>query len=87
MTIQENYCDTFGNIVVTGNIVRIELSTLDPTNLDQNNPKLETRSRLVMPLDGFLRAYGMSRQVVEKLVEAGVLRQAPAASGSPSVPS
>ncbi|MBF0271551.1 MAG: hypothetical protein HQL98_05670 [Magnetococcales bacterium] len=81
MTIQENYCDTFGNIVVTGNIVRIELSTLDPTSPDQNNLKLETRSRLVMPLDGFLRAYGMSRQVIEKLVEAGVLRQTPAASG------
>ncbi|MBF0212534.1 MAG: hypothetical protein HQM00_03090 [Magnetococcales bacterium] len=78
MSIPETYCDTFGNIVVTGNIVRIELSSLDPTNPDQSNPKLETKSRLIMPVDGFLRAFGMSRQVIDKLVEAGVIRRTPA---------
>ncbi|MEO5347355.1 MAG: hypothetical protein H7834_13415 [Magnetococcus sp. YQC-9] len=81
MSVNEIFCDTFGNIVVTGNIVRIELATLDPTQSDQNNPKLETRSRLIMPLDGFLRSFGMSKQVVDKLTEAGVLRRAPVADG------
>ncbi|GAB0056713.1 hypothetical protein SIID45300_01024 [Candidatus Magnetaquicoccaceae bacterium FCR-1] len=81
MSISEIYCDTFGNIVVTGNIVRIELATLDPSQSDANNSKMETRSRLIMPLDGFLRSFGMSKQVVDKLTEAGVLRRNPAVEG------
>ncbi|MBF0263019.1 MAG: hypothetical protein HQL97_14415 [Magnetococcales bacterium] len=82
MSVSEIYCDTFGNIVVTGNIVRIELATLDPAQSDANNPKMETRSRLIMPLDGFLRSFGMSKQVVDKLTESGVLRRNPAPEGS-----
>ncbi|NGZ05239.1 MAG: hypothetical protein G8237_02675 [Magnetococcales bacterium] len=82
MSVQESYCDTFGNIVVTGNIVRIDLATLDPNSPDKNNPKLETRSRLIMPVDGFLRSFGMSQQVIDKLVEAGVLRRTPVGEGN-----
>ncbi|MBF0142237.1 MAG: hypothetical protein HQL57_00635 [Magnetococcales bacterium] len=82
MSVPEVYCDTLGNIVVTGNIVRIELASLDPTSPDPKNPKLETRQRLIMPLDGFLRAFAMSQQVVTRLTEEGVLRQNPAAAAS-----
>ncbi|MBF0340407.1 MAG: hypothetical protein HQL95_05515 [Magnetococcales bacterium] len=82
MNIQETYSDTFGNIVVTGNIVRIELTSLDPTHPDPNNPKLETKARVIMPLDGFLRSYGMCRQVIDKLTESGVLRRTQAGEES-----
>ncbi|MBF0427731.1 MAG: hypothetical protein HQL94_02300 [Magnetococcales bacterium] len=85
MEVKEMYCDTFGNIAVTGNIVRIELSSLDPTSPDPKNPKLDTKLRLIMPLDGFVRAFGMSQQVIGKLTEAGVLRQNPPAVESGSI--
>ncbi|MBF0310249.1 MAG: hypothetical protein HQL56_12050 [Magnetococcales bacterium] len=79
MSVTETFCDTFGNVLVTGNIVRIELASLDPTSSDPKNPKLETRQRLIMPLDGFLRAYGMAQQVVNKMVADGVIKQNPPA--------
>ena len=63
------------NILVHGGTVRIDLASYlpgDKTNGDQP-PALELTGRLVMPLEGFVRAFGGFREVVRQMVEAGVI--------------
>ncbi len=78
---EELYSDGFANIVVTGTIVRIDLMALVGQDAE-GKPKFEARRRLVMPLDGFLRSFTMSEDVVNKLQKAGVInRRTPPADG------
>jgi hypothetical protein len=78
---EELYSDGFANIVVTGTIVRIDLMALVGQDAE-GKPKFEARRRLVMPLDGFLRSFTMTEDVVNKLQKAGVInRRTPPADG------
>ena len=68
------YADAFENILVHSGTVRIDLATYAPkdkTNGDQ--PALELTGRLVMPIEGFVRAFGGIGEVVRQMVEAGVI--------------
>ena len=78
---EELYSDGFANIVVTGTIVRIDLMALVGQDAE-GKPRFEARKRLIMPLDGFLRSYAMSDDVVGKLEKAGIVnRRTPPAAG------
>lgn len=82
---EELYSDGFANIVVTGTIVRIDLMALAGQDA-QGKPRFEVRRRLVMPLDGFLRSYAMSDDVINKLQKAGVIsRRNPPPVAGPTV--
>lgn len=70
---KELFVDGFGNIIVTGTMVRIDLVALVEPGADGKEPRFEHRQRLVMPLDGFLRSFGMAESVVKKMVDAGVV--------------
>lgn len=68
------YADAFENILVHGGTVRIDLATYSPKDkADGDQPALELTGRLVMPLEGFVRAYGGMGEVVRQMVEAGVI--------------
>lgn len=74
MATNELYVDGFGNIVVTGTIVRIDLIGLSAAGTPEDKqPRFEHRQRLILPLDGFLRAFGMQEDVIKKLMDAGVV--------------
>ena len=69
------YADAFENILVHAGTVRIDLATYSPREkqTDSDQPALETTGRLVMPLEGFVRAFGGMGEVVRQMVEAGLI--------------
>jgi hypothetical protein len=74
--MQTNYADTILNITLTGAMVRIDLGTVVPvTNPDGTQEGRATQTQqLVMPLDGFVQAFGVQEQVIKKLLADGVLK-------------
>ncbi len=71
---EEVFTDGFANIAVTGTVVRIDLMSMTGQDKD-GKPRFETRQRLLMPLDGFLRSYSMCEDVVGKLMKAGIVNK------------
>jgi hypothetical protein len=71
---KEFFSDGFANIAVTGTVVRIDLMSMVGVNPD-GKPRMEVKSRMVMPLDAFLRSYAMSEDIVNKLIKAGVVNK------------
>ena len=68
------YADVFENILVHGGTVRIDLATYSPRDkTNGEEPALELTGRLVMPVEGFVRAFGGIGEVVRQMVEAGVI--------------
>jgi hypothetical protein len=75
----EHFADAFGNITVTGTVVRIDLVTFSGQGAD-GKPQFERSGRIVLPLEGFLRSFSMCEDMVGKLVKSGVVnRKAPPA--------
>jgi hypothetical protein len=79
--MQTNFADTILNISLTGPLVRIDLGTMTP--LPGQDGKQELRAtptqQLVMPLDGFVRAFALQEQLIKKLIADGVLKAQPPA--------
>lgn len=78
--MQTTFSDTILNISITGNLVRIDLGTI--AQIQTNDGKQELRAtpnqQVVMPMEGFLRAFSMQEQIIKKLVADGVLKAQPA---------
>ena len=66
--------DGFSGISVTGSVVRIDLVTLKGKDGD-GKPVYERTRRLIMPMDGFLRSFGLTEELVARLMEAGVVQK------------
>jgi len=91
MSQNEIFADTFNGIAVTGSLIRIDLATLAPDSAggQGSQPRFESRQRLIMPIDGFLRAFALSEDVVKKLMAAGIVTQRgaqPEAAAAPAAP-
>lgn len=72
---QEIFADTVSNINVTGQIVRIDLATLQPQlKSDNGQPVFANSQRIVMPLEGFLQAVGVQQNIVQQLVNSGIVK-------------
>jgi len=83
----EVFADGIGRIDFAAGVVRFELVSVEPGEGGQT--KLEARQRVIMPLEGFLATIGTMSSLVNKLVDAGVLRQnanAPAAAAPEDKP-
>jgi hypothetical protein len=78
--MQTTFADTILNISVTGALVRLELGTVVPTAAQDGKQELVTSPTqlVVMPLEGFLRAFGMQETVLKKLIADGVIKPQPA---------
>jgi len=74
----ELFADTVGRIDFAAGVVRFELVSLEPGESGQN--RMDVRQRVAMPLEGFLSALSTMSNLVNKLVEAGVVRQTPTAA-------
>lgn len=83
MDKQELYADGFGNITVTGSIVRIDLVALVEPGSQDIQPKFQLRQRVVMPLDAFVRSFGMAEDVMKKLISTGVVAVRPPQEAAP----
>ena len=74
------FADTIGEIAITGSVIRIDLVSLSPTNRDdKGQPRPEFRQRVVMPVEGFMRSFGLMSQVVQQLEKSGVIKKVDAA--------
>jgi len=71
---QEIYADGIGQIHFAGAMVRLDLITLQPAP-DGKAPTPLSKTRIIMPPQGFLSAYNSMQQLMDKLVEAGVFRK------------
>lgn len=78
---QEIFADGVSAIHVTGNLVRIDLLTLQPhLKSDNGQPVVEINKRLIIPLEGFIQALAIQQNIAQKLIEEGVLKPSAAAA-------
>jgi hypothetical protein len=77
--MQTTFADTILSINLTGPLVRIDLGTLAPVPGKDGKQELRATptQQLVMPLEGFVRAFGMQESVIKKLLADGVLKASP----------
>jgi len=80
--MQTTFADTILNISLTGPLVRIELGTISQTNTPEGKQEVRATptQQLVMPLEGFVRAFGLQENVIKKLIADGVLKPQRAAN-------
>jgi hypothetical protein len=70
----EIYSDGVEEITVTGNIVRVDLISLSPTERDaNNNPKKIFRQRLIFSAEAFANSVEVMQSALRGLVDAGVV--------------
>ena len=73
---QEIFTDAISAVHVTGNLVRIDLMTVQPhVKSDNGQPVVEINKRLIMPLDGFIQSFSVQENIIKQLIEAGVLQK------------
>ena len=68
------FADGIGQIHFAGNMVRFDFVTLQP-EADGQPPVPQSNMRIIMPPQGFLAAFNSMQQLIDKLVEAGVLQK------------
>ncbi|SMD15024.1 hypothetical protein [Sporomusa malonica] len=81
---QEFFADGISAVHVTGQLVRIDLLTVQPhLKSDNGQPVVEINKRLIMPLEGFIQALSLQQDIVQKLINTGVLKQGGPATAAP----
>ncbi len=71
---KEMFVDGIGQIHFAGGMIRMDLVTLQPTE-EGKAPIPEPKVRLIMPPQGFLATFNAMQQLIDKLVDAGVLKK------------
>ncbi|MGE0383654.1 MAG: hypothetical protein AB7Q97_02930 [Gammaproteobacteria bacterium] len=86
----ELFADRIAEIHLTGSVIRLDLASISTTDRDPNNqPRLEFRRRVVMPIEGFMYSYSLMTQLVQELESKGLIRRTeapPPASGTDARP-
>ena len=71
---KEIFADGIGQIHFAGGMVRFDFMTLQP-GPEGAAPTPEYNERIIMPPQGFLGAFNSRQQLIDKLLEAGVLKK------------
>ena len=71
---REIYADGIGQIHFAGAMVRFDFVTLQPKG-EGEAPVPESTVRIIMPPQGFLSAYNSMEQLINKLLDAGILQK------------
>lgn len=76
----EKFADAIGDIQVYGQLVRVDLLSVVPGQPVRQGeaPVMKSTGQLILPLEGFVRAYGTMGKMVQQLIQAGVLKATPA---------
>ena len=74
--MQTYFADGILNIAITGPLVRIDYGTATPvTNAEgKQEVRLNPSQQVVMPMEGFVRAFEAQEQLIRKLIADGVLK-------------
>lgn len=70
----EIFADGIGQIHFAGGMVRFDFMTLQPGE-DGKAPVPAVRERVIMPPQGFLNSFNAMQQLIDKLLEAGILQK------------
>ena len=82
---REIFADGISAVHVTGNLVRIDLMTVQPQLKSKDGqPVVEVNQRIIMPLEGFVQSLGVQDNIVKQLIEAGVLKKDEQPSDDPA---
>ena len=82
---REIFADGISAVHVTGNLVRIDLMTVQPQLKSKDGqPVVEVNQRIIMPLEGFVQSLGVQDNIVKQLIEAGVLKNGGQPSDDPT---
>ena len=72
----ELFTDGIGEITVSGSIVRVDLTSLSPTERNPDNtPRAVLRQRLIFSVEGFANSVDVMQKALQGLVDAGVVRR------------
>lgn len=72
----EIFADGVSAVHVTGNLVRIDLMTVQPhLKSDNGKPVVEINQRVIMPLEGFIQSLTTQNNIINQLIETGVLKK------------
>ena len=74
MEKKELFADGIGQIHFAGGMVRFDFVSLQPGE-EGKAPVPQSNTRIIMPPQGFLAAYNSMQQLIDKLLEAGVLQK------------
>ena len=77
---REMFADGIGQIHFAAGMVRFDFMTLQPGE-DGKKPEPQSNVRIIMPPQGFLSAFNSMQQLIDKLLEAGILQKNEAAKG------
>ncbi len=69
---KEIFADGIGQIHFVGGMVRYDFITLNPIE-NGKNPEVKASVRVIMPPQGFLNTFNSMQQLIDKLIDAGVL--------------
>ena len=84
MDKKEIFADGIGQLHFAGGMVRFDFVTLQPGE-EGKAPVPQSNVRIIMPPQGFLGAFNSMQQLIEKLLDAGVLQKnEPAAEAAPT---
>lgn len=73
---KEIFADAIGAVHVTGNLVRIDLMTLQHHLKSENGqPVYDIGKRIIMPLEGFVQSLAVQENIVKQLIDAGMLKK------------
>lgn len=73
-TKKEIFADGIGQIHFAAGMVRFDFVTLQPEE-DGKAPVPQSNIRIIMPPQGFLGAYNSMEQLIDKLLDAGILQK------------
>ena len=73
-TQKELFADGIGEITLVGGMVRMSLVSLVGSRREGDQPRFETRERIIMPPDGFLRSFSAMEDLVKQLINAGLVK-------------
>lgn len=74
--MQSVFADGITNIALTGPVVRIDFGTaVSVINAEgKQDVRLSPNQQVVMPLDGFIRAFSVQEKLMKKLIAEGVVK-------------
>lgn len=84
--MQTSFADGIVNIAITGPLIRIDFGTATPSKNAEGKQEvhLSPSQQVVMPLEGFVRSFGLQEQIVRKLIADGVIKVQPQPQPPPS---
>ena len=72
---KEIFADGIGQIHFAGGMVRFDFVTLQPDEEGKKDPAAVCNERIIMPPQGFLNAFNSMQNLIDKLLDAGVLQK------------